>query len=205
MNTFNNFSPSAIINNINNISFIKRSSSASSSGIGLNDAFANEDTNRDDFGVINEADEILGECNSFIKASESQLFMIDVKIPVAQRLRQWRVDRKNNKINSMYNELTPKLASSEVKLRQFINEISDKKTHIKVQARYLLVRLNECIMHNTRELTALTSGPIDDARILVDNLTSLSDSIKCMMHFNKEVSTHTNSTSSQLHYSSCGF
>ena len=67
-----------------------------------------------------------------------------------------------------------------------IGEVVEKKGILRLQARHLQSRLEQCVEHNQALLKA-SDGPLEDTRNFVNTLSSESTVLKEMMNFNTEI------------------
>lgn len=150
---------------------------------------ANSLTSLIDTKPIEDADNLLKECEQFIEEMKSELFVLPF-VPsfsmIASNVRAWRAKRRDTKLQSTYQTLQPKLAISEKALRKTIGEVVEKKITLRNQARHLLFRLEKCIDYN-RELLSLTEIPLEDTRNYVNILSQESTLLKNMLNFNFEI------------------
>ena len=142
-----------------------------------------------DFKPIEEAEVLLEECEQYIQQTKTALFTLPF-VPafsrVAAGVRMWRSKRRDNRLIQMYNELQPRVVTTEKTLRRIIGEVVEKKAALRIQARHLQVRLEACIKHN-KLLLEQSEGPLDDLRAIVNKLSSEATALKDMITFNKEV------------------
>lgn len=134
-----------------------------------------------DFTAIYEADSLLGECENFVKEARSG----QVSIPFHAFVK-WRAKRRDNRLISSYEALTPRVAASVESLRIIIGEVVEKKENLRMQARHLQKRLEACINHNTVKLANIEE-PIAEFRNLVSSISNASSLIKSMVAFNSDV------------------
>lgn len=142
-----------------------------------------------DFKPIEEADVLLSECEQYIEETKAEIFTIPF-VPsfsrVAQNIKAWRMKRKDSKLQTTYQGLQPKIATTEKTLRKIIGEVVEKKSILRLQARHLQVRLEKCVDHN-KSLLGETDGPLEDTRNFVNTLSGESTVLKDMLNFNIEV------------------
>jgi hypothetical protein len=136
-----------------------------------------------DFTPIQEADQILEECQMFLQQAGDTSFVL---FPMLTRVKNWRLKRRDNRLISVYETLYPRIIAIEKKLRQIMGDVVEKKAEIRNQARHLQVRLQACIRHNKSNLQQ-TEGPVDELRLLINKLSSESSLLKEMIEFNKEL------------------
>jgi hypothetical protein len=142
-----------------------------------------------DFKPIEEADILLSECEKFIKEAKLEPLVIPYVPPfaiIAQNIRSWRLKRRDSRLNTTYDALQPRIASCERTLRRIIGEVVEKKTVLRLQARQLLSRLDECVKYN-KDLLGSTDAPLAEARMFVNVLSNESSISKVMVNFNKEI------------------
>lgn len=141
-----------------------------------------------DFKPIEEADKLLQECEKFVQESKGETvgpFVPPFAI-IASNIRTWRLKRRDMKLSNTYQSLQPRIAATEKILRGIIGEVVEKKAVLRMQAKKLLVRLEECARHN-RKLLKSTDIPLDETRTFVNILSSEASILKSMISFNKEV------------------
>lgn len=142
-----------------------------------------------DFKSIEEADKLLAECEKYIEETRSEIFVIPF-VPsfslLANNVRAWRSKRKDSKLVTGYQALEPKISVLEKTLRGIIGEVVEKKGALRIQARYLQIRLEQCVKHN-KSLLETTDGPLEDTRNFVNMLSNESKLLKDMVTFNTEV------------------
>lgn len=141
------------------------------------------------FKPIEEADVLLAECEKFVQESRVDPLVIPYVPPFAlfaQNLRSWRLKRRDSRLAGVYHALQPRIAHSEKTLRGIIGEVVEKKGLLRLQARQLLSRLEECVKYN-RELLSKTDGPLNEARAFVNILSDESTTLKLMLSFNREI------------------
>lgn len=136
-----------------------------------------------DFTPIEEADQLLSECQMFLQQSGDSAFIL---FPMLTRVKNWRMKRRDNRLISVYEQLYPRIIASEKKLRQIMDDVVEKKGDIRNQARHLQARLQACIRHNKSSLQA-TEAPVDELRLLINKLSNESALLKEMIEFNKEL------------------
>lgn len=141
-----------------------------------------------DYKPIQEADELLAECEQFIEESKEGMFILPFAAfsRVAANIKAWRAKRKDSKLITTYQHLQPRIASAEKNLRTVIGEVVEKKGVLRLQGRHLQARLESCVSHNKRLLQA-SDGPLEETRNFVNVLSSESTIIKDAMVFNTEV------------------
>lgn len=145
-----------------------------------------------DFTSIDAADKLLGECEAFIDHSQEDIGALPENIPfpilsrVSQGVKSWRTKRRDTKLVQDLENLLPRIVQNEKSLRNIMGEVVEKKAALRLQARYLEVRLESCIEHN-KDLLSQTNEPLDSLRAEVNVLSEKSAVIKAMMTFNKEV------------------
>lgn len=142
-----------------------------------------------DFRPIEEADQLLDECKQYIEEAQQELYVVPF-VPTFSRLvsnvRQWRMKRKDAKLNTTYEALLPKVSACEKELRGIIGDVVEKKSALRLQAKHLQVRLNTCIIHN-QELLTSSDSPLDETRGYVNLLSDEQAALKQMLVFNAEV------------------
>jgi hypothetical protein len=136
-----------------------------------------------DFTPIEEADQLLGECQMFLQQSGDAGFIL---FPMLTRVKNWRMKRRDNRLISVYEQLYPRIMDSEKNLREIMDDVVEKKAEIRNQARHLQARLQACIRHNKTSLQS-TEGPVDELRLLINKLSNESALLKEMIEFNKEL------------------
>lgn len=153
--------------------------------------------NEDSYGVhmlidvksIEEADKVLQECEKYIEETKAELFVIPF-VPsfslLANNVRAWRNKRKDSRLLTGYQTLEPRIAALEKSLRGIIGEVVEKKGALRLQAKYLQVRLEQCTKHN-KALLEQTEKPLEDTREFVNILSNESKLLKDMATFNSEV------------------
>ena len=138
---------------------------------------------------IEDADKLLSECEKYIEETKSELFVLPF-VPsfslLANNVRAWRNKRKDSKLVVGYQTLEPKIAVVEKSLRGVIGDVVEKKGALRVQARYLQVRLEECAKHN-KALLDTTETPLEETRNFVNILSNESKVLKDMSTFNAEI------------------
>jgi hypothetical protein len=143
-----------------------------------------------DFRPIEEADQLLEDCKQYVAESQQELYVVPF-VPTFSRLvsnvRQWRMKRKDARLQSVYDGLLPRVSSCEKELRGIIGDVVEKKSALRLQAKHLQVRLNACIAHNQEQL-ADSDAPLDETRNYVNLLSDEQTSLKQMLVFNAEVS-----------------
>lgn len=141
-----------------------------------------------DFKPIEEADKLLAECEKFVQETKTEALIPFVPpfAIIANNIRTWRMKRRDTRLTGMFNALQPRIAASEKTLRSIIGEVVEKKAVLRVQARQLLVRLEECAKHN-RQLLLSTAVPLEETRTFVNVLSSEAAVLKSMINFNREV------------------
>jgi hypothetical protein len=142
-----------------------------------------------DFRPINEADQLLDECRQYIEETQQELYVVPFA-PSFSRLvsnvRQWRMKRKDAKLQTVYETLLPKVGACEKELRAIIGDVVEKKSALRMQARHLQVRLHACIQHNQEQLTS-SDAPLEETRSYVNLLSDEQTNLKQMLVFNAEV------------------
>ncbi len=141
-----------------------------------------------DYKPIQEADELLAECEQYIEDSKSEVFTLPFASfsRVAANIKAWRTKRKDSKLLTTYHQLQPRILTAEKNLRAVIGEVVEKKGILRLQAKHLQSRLEKCVAHNQSLLRA-SDGPLEDTRNFVNTLSSESTILKEMMNFNTEV------------------
>jgi len=139
-----------------------------------------------DFSPIQEADQILEECQIFLQQAGDTSFALFPLLTRVQTVKNWRMKRRDNRLISVYETLYPRIIASEKKLRQIMGDVVEKKSEIRNQARHLQARLQACIRHNKANLQT-TEGPVDELRLLINKLSGESAVMKEMIEFNKEL------------------
>lgn len=140
------------------------------------------------FQPIEDADKLLEECNSFVEERDADLYQVPFASfsRVAAGVRNWRAKQRESKLSVTYNSLVPRILEQEKALRQIIGEVVEKKKSLRLQARYLQVRLNTCLEVN-KNLLLETDGPLQEIRSHVDNLSEEAVRLKEMSIFNREI------------------
>jgi hypothetical protein len=142
-----------------------------------------------DVKAIDEADKLLSECEKYIEETKSEMFVLPF-VPsfslIANNVRAWRNKRKDSRLLSGYQTLEPRIAVLEKSLRGIIGEVVEKKGALRLQAKYLQIRLEQCIKHN-KSLLDQTELPLEDTREFVNILSNESKLLKDMSTFNSEV------------------
>ena len=159
--------------------------------LGAVDFFGSKDPNPAhqlvDFTPIQEADQLLEECQMFLQqAGDTNFVMFPLLTRVSTGVKNWRMKRRDNRLISVYETLYPRIVSTEKKLRQIMGDVVEKKGDIRLQARHLQARLEACIKSNKAQLQA-TEGPVDELRVLINKLSGESALLKEMIEFNKEL------------------
>ena len=141
-----------------------------------------------DFKPIEDADLLLEECEQFMQQTKTALYTVPILAfsRVANGIRSWRSNRRNNKLMTMYEALQPKVVATEKVLRKIIGEVVEKKTALRLQACHLKVRLEACIKHN-KILLEESDAPLEELRTIVNKLSGESTVLKDMITFNREV------------------
>jgi len=141
-----------------------------------------------DFKPIDAADKLLQECQVFMQQAQTDLFTIPLPTFALKvtGVRSWRTRQRDTKLMAMYSSLVPRIIEAEKVLRNIIGEVVEKKNALRVQAKYLNVRLATCLQHNKSLLDA-SETPVVDLRSHVDDLCNESAMLKAMLLFNKEV------------------
>lgn len=139
-----------------------------------------------DYSPIQEADQILEECQIFLQQAGDTTFVLFPLLTRVQTVKNWRMKRRDNRLISVYEQLYPRIIASEKKLRQIMGDVVEKKAEIRNQARHLQARLQACIRHNRTNLQA-TEGPVDELRLMINKLSNESALLKEMIEFNKEL------------------
>jgi hypothetical protein len=144
-----------------------------------------------DFSPIDAADKVLEDCESFIEDSKALASPVpETSFPILSKvgagIRSWRSKRRDVKLGQSLDILLPRIIQSEKVLRNIIGEVVEKKAALRMQARYLQVRLEVCIAHN-KKLLDKTNEPLVMLRSYVNKLSGESTTVKAMMAFNKEV------------------
>jgi len=142
-----------------------------------------------DFKPIEEADQLLIECNRYIEETKQELFVIPFMPTfsiIASNVRAWRNKRRDSRLMSAFSILQPKIAKTEKTLRRILGDVVEKKTALRLQAKHLQSRLETCIEHN-QGLLKRTDEPLNLTRHYVEMLSNESKLLKDMMMFNKEV------------------
>ena len=142
-----------------------------------------------DFRPIEEADTLLEECKQYIDEAQQELYVVPFA-PTFTRfvtnVRQWRMKRKDARLQTVYEALLPRVATCEKELRAIIGDVVEKKGALRLQARHLQVRLNVCVTHN-HELLLKSDHPLDETRGYVNLLSDEQTALKQMLVFNAEV------------------
>lgn len=97
-----------------------------------------------------------------------------------------RTKARDVKLNNTYSTLLPRLIETEKALRQIMGDVVEKKNSLRMQARYLQVRLNTCMEVN-RTLLRDTDEPLKEIRESIDSLSGESLRLKEMSLFNREI------------------
>lgn len=139
-----------------------------------------------DFTPIQEADQVLEECQIFLQQAGDTSFTLFPLLTRVSTVKNWRMKRRDNRLISVYETLYPRIVSSEKKLRTIMGEVVGKKADIREQARHLQARLQACIRFNKAHLQS-TEGPVEELRLLINKLSSESALLKEMIEFNKEL------------------
>jgi hypothetical protein len=140
-----------------------------------------------DFTPIQEADQILEECQVFLQqASDTNFVTFPLVTRLAPNVRNWRMKRRDTRLISVYESLYPRIVASEKELRNIMGEVVEKKSDIRNQARHIQARLEACIAANKSQLQT-TESPVDELRILINKLSGESALLKEMIEFNKEL------------------
>lgn len=140
-----------------------------------------------DFTPIQEADKLLEECNQvLVQMTGGQSFAQFGFARVANVVQSFRTKRKDSKIISLYEGLTPRINATETKLRNIIIEVAEKKVALRMHANHLQARLHSCINFN-KTLLSESEGPLEELRSFVNRLSGESSQLKEMMVFNKEI------------------
>eukprot|EP01036_Dinobryon_divergens_P029170 gene29170-38234_t len=100
--------------------------------------------------------------------------------------RSWRARNRDTKLANLYMSLVPKMIEAEKVLRGIIVDVAEKKNALRVQAKYLSVRLTSCLHHN-KSLLDSSDNPVDDLREQINSLSNEAAMLKGMLAFNKEV------------------
>lgn len=141
------------------------------------------------FKPIEDADQLLEDCKSYIDETQTELYLVPFA-PSFSRLvsnvRQWRMKRKDSRLQAVYDGLLPKVLTCEKELRTIIGEVVEKKGALRTQARHLQIRLNSCVAHN-QDLLNDTDAPLEDTRTYVNILSDEQTYLKQMLTFNAEV------------------
>ena len=133
---------------------------------------------------IEEADILLQECEIFL--SQSKQNILSLPFQAFSRIRNWRQKRRGSKLYTVYESLVPRIRDSEKQLRMLLGDVVEKKNALKIQGRYLQVRLDSCIKFNQEKLIE-SSKPLDHLRFMVNKLSTESTFVKCMVSFNHEI------------------
>eukprot|EP01038_Epipyxis_sp_PR26KG_P010107 gene10107-13583_t len=136
-----------------------------------------------DFKPIEDADQLLGECEVFTVQAKQGMISLPFTIP---SLKNWRTKRRDNKLMIMYDNLYPRVLAAEKVLRNIIGEVVEKKIALRTQAKYLQIRLQTCIKFN-RDILSISENPLEDMREFVNKLSNESATLKTMILFNKEI------------------
>lgn len=141
-----------------------------------------------DFKPIEVADQLLMECDKFVQESKAEALVPYVPpfAIIANNIRSWRMRRRESRLSTTYSALQPRIALCEKTLRTIIGEVVEKKAILRLQAKQLLVRLDECVRHN-RELLRCTDVPLEETRTFVNVLSSEAVVLKSMVNFNREI------------------
>lgn len=137
-----------------------------------------------DFRVIEEADLLLEDCESFLV--QAQTNMKALPFSAFSTIRNWRAKRRDNQLYNLYELLRPRIKDAENNLRAIIGEVAEKKNALRLQARYLQIRLDSCICYN-KEILDNMNNPADDLRGVVNRLTVESSYVKSMVTFNSDL------------------
>lgn len=140
------------------------------------------------FKPIEDADKLLEECNLFIQEREADMVVLPFAAfsRVAAGVRNWRAKQRDAKLSVTYSTLLPRLLETEKTLRKIIGDVVEKKKSLRLQARYLQVRLNTCLQVN-KDLLMETETPLEDIRSVIDRLSDESVRLKEMSVFNREI------------------
>jgi hypothetical protein len=141
-----------------------------------------------DFTPIEEADKLLLECDKFVQESKSEAMLpyLPSFAVIASNIRSWRLKRRDVRLSSTFQALQPRIATAEKSLRNIIGEVVEKKSILRLQAKQLLVRLEECVKYN-QELLKSSEIPLEETRAFVNILSNESAVLKNMINFNKEI------------------
>lgn len=137
-----------------------------------------------DFEVINDATELVKECELFL--SEAQSDIVSLPFNALSRIRNWRVKRRDSKLAGVYENLVPRIQNMERLLRNMIGDVVERKNALRIQARFLQMRLESCIDYNNVMLDR-ASKPLEELRTIVNKVTAESTSVKNMMAFYGEI------------------
>jgi hypothetical protein len=141
-----------------------------------------------DFKSIEEADKVLADCEKYIEDTKSEIFVLPF-VPsfslLANNVRAWRAKRKDSKLLTGYQVLEPKIVVLEKTLRGIIGDVVEKKGALRIQARYLQIRLEQCVKSNKSQLDT-TDNPLEETRNFVNLLSNESKTLKDMVTFNTE-------------------
>ena len=159
--------------------------------LGAVDFFGAKDSNAAahqlvDFTPIQEADQLLEECQMFLQQAGDTSFTLFPLLTRVSTVKNWRMKRRDNRLISVYETLYPRIISSEKNLRTIMGDVVGKKAEIREQARHLQARLQACIRYNKAHLQS-TEGPVDELRLLINKLSGESALLKEMIEFNKEL------------------
>ena len=137
-----------------------------------------------DFAPIQEADRLLVDSRDFMTQAQQTVF----SLPLVNRagMKSWRTRRRDMRLLAIYQDLFPKVVSTERRLRSILGEVVEKKAVLRLQAGHLHARLEACIAYNQARLQD-TEEPVEELRAVISTLSSESSALKDMIEFNKEV------------------
>lgn len=142
-----------------------------------------------DFKPIEEADQLLVECDRYIEETKQEMFVLPFMPAfslIASNVRAWRNKRRDSRLMSMFSVLQPRIVNTEKTLRNILGEVVEKKIALRMQAKHLQARLEACITYN-KDLLKGTDKPLEETRHYVEMLSNESKLLKDMMVFNKEI------------------
>lgn len=132
---------------------------------------------------LNDVSSLVKECATFVESAKNNL-----AIPFAafERVRQWRVRRRESEAIRVIDTLLPRIKEVELGLRFTITDTCERKAALREQAKFLLARLSSCITYNQSQLDCLFPV-VEDTRSVVIALSDSLATVKRMISFNNEL------------------
>jgi len=132
---------------------------------------------------LNDVTDLVKECAAFVDSAKSNL---NIPFAAFERVRQWRVKRRESRAMEVIDTLLPRIREVEASLRLTIQDTAERKAALREQAKFLLARLSSCIAYNQDNLDCLVPI-VEDTRSVVISLSDALVTVKRMISFNNEL------------------